>query len=273
MASGVGQHGRGTRSRGPFNKDGPRGWPTGTDELPGTGRWQMPLGGHPWYLAAMAVAAVGLVVGGVTMLVQGNGAPSQQVPSNCGLINCGAILPAPTISTQSHIRKAHIAASRRPAAPAQSTPPPPPTPSQTPTPPPDVTMTFASDRDRHGFDHFRDQLTLVNNGSSPVSGWTVRLTLPGDDVFSVETPSSGDGVPFEHWQLSGDTLTISADTGSETLAPGEPLTLSIHGRGSAAFPTGCTFNGAACPSLNTQQGQPSQDQASWQQDRQRSKPG
>ena len=267
MAGGVGQHGRSTRSRGPFMKGDPRGGPTGTDEPPRTGRWQMPPGGHPWYLAAMAVAAVGLAAGGVTMLAQGTGAPSQQVPPDCGLINCGAILPTPAISTQSHIGKAHFSASHRPAAPAQSAPPPSPAPSQTPNPPPDVTMTLTSDRERHDFDHFRVQLTLVNNGGSPVASWTVQLTLPGDDVFSVETRTWWDGVPFEHWQVSGDTLTISADTGSETLAPGEPLSLSIHGRGSTAFPTGCTFNGAVCPSMDGRQHQQTQEQPSRQQDR------
>jgi hypothetical protein len=70
----------------------------------------------------------------------------------------------------------------------------------------------------------------VNNGSRPVSGWTVQLTLPGDEIFSVETQPWWDRVPFEHWQVSGDTLTISADNDTETLAPGEPLSVSIHGR-------------------------------------------
>jgi hypothetical protein len=110
-----------------------------------------------------------------------------------------------------------------------------------------VSVSFSSDRERRDFDHFQDQMTLVNNGGSPVSGWTVQLTLPGDGIDSVEIPSGWDGVPFEHWQFSGDTLTISADTRSETLGPGAPLHLSIHGRGGTASPTGCTFNGAACP--------------------------
>jgi len=108
----------------------------------------------------------------------------------------------------------------------------------------------------------------VNNGDSPVSGWTVQLTLPRDEVFSVETQSWWDGVSFEHWQVSGDTLTISADSDSETLAPGEPLNVSIHGRGRTTSPTGCTFNGAACPSLSGQQDQQAPQQPSWQQDRQ-----
>jgi hypothetical protein len=95
----------------------------------------------------------------------------------------------------------------------------------------------------------------------------------------VETQRWWDGVPFEHWQVNGDTLTISADTDSETLAPGEPLSVSIHGRGRTTSPTGCTFNGAACPSLRgkqdqqpQQQQQQQQQQPFWQQDRQSSPP-
>ena len=251
----------------------PRGGPAGMREPPRANRRPVPLGRRPWFQAAMAVAALGLVAASVTMLVWRNGPPSRHVASNCGLINCGASLPGPSISTQSHISKAYRPVSHAPAAPPPPAPTPSPTPSQAPAPPPDVTLTFTSDRDRRDVDHFRDQLTLVNNGGSPVSGWTVQLTLPGDDVFSVETGNWWDGVPFEHWQVSGDTLTISADNDSETLAPGEPLSVSIHGRGRTTSPTGCTFNGAACPSLSGQQDQQlPQQQPFWQQDRQSSAP-
>ena len=125
----------------------------------------------------MAVAALGLVAISVTMLVWRNGPPSlRHVASNCGLINCGASVPGPSISTHSHISKAHRP---RAACPGQAPPPPAPTPSPAfagPRSPPDVTLTFTSDRDRRDFDHFRDQLTLVNNGGSPV----LRLDRPAD---------------------------------------------------------------------------------------------
>jgi Cellulose binding domain len=250
----------------------PRGGPAGMREPPRANRRPVPLGRRPWFQAAMAVAALGLVAASVTMLVWRNGPPSRHVASNCGLINCGASLPGPSISTQSHISKAHRPVSHAPAAPPPA-PTPSPSPSQAPAPPPDVTLTFTSGSDRHDFDHFRDQLTLVNNGGRPVSGWTVQLTLPGDEIFSVETQPWWDGVPFEHWRVSGDTLTISADKDTETLAPGEPLSVSIHGRGRTTSPTGCTFNGAACPSFSGQQAQqPPQQQPFWQQDRQSSPP-
>jgi Cellulose binding domain len=288
---------------------GPRG---GRSARRGSARsWLPPLGRNTWYLAIVATAALGLTAVGVALLAGGSGAPGHEAEPDCGLINCGASVPGPsaTISTQSHIGKAHTAVSHPPAAPAKSAPPASSAPSQASTPAgstpteaaaANVSVTFSPDQNRRDFDHFQEQMTLVNNGGGAVSGWTVQLTLPGDGVDSVEIPSGWDGVPFEHWQFSGDTLTISADTRSETLGPGAPLNLSIHGEGGTASPTGCTFNGAACPTPTLEQpdqqpGQPGQfagpqvpqpsqqpgpdqpggqqDQRSWPQDGQGSRGG
>ena len=230
--------------------------PTRMDEPAGTGRWLATLGRHPWYLAIMAVAAFGLVAGSVTVLVQANSTPGHQPPtSNCGLVNCGAALPGPstTISTQSHIGKAHTTVSHAPKPSASPTPSPSQAPTHAQASPPNVTLTFSAGQDQRDFDHFQGQLTLVNQGGSPVAGWTAELTLPGDEVFSVENQDGRDGFPFDHWQFDGDTLTISADNSSETLSPGEPLSLSINGRGRTTSPTGCTFNGATCPALRVRQ--------------------
>jgi hypothetical protein len=232
------------------------------DEPAGTGRWLATLGRHPWYLAIMAVAAFGLVAVSVTVLVQANSTPSYQpAASNCGLVNCGAALPGPstTISTQSQIGKAHTTVSHPPKPSASPTPSPAQAPTQAQASPPNVTLTFSAGQDQRDFDHFQGQLTLVNQGGSPVAGWTAELTLPGDEIFSVENQDGRDGFPFDHWQFDGDTLTISAGNSSETLAPGEPLSLTIHGQGRTTSPTGCTFNGAACPTLRVQQ-QPQQQQ-------------
>ena len=239
----------------------------------GSGRRLAPRGRNIWYLAIVAAAALGLTAGGVALLAgSGGGGPGREAASGCGLINCGASLPGPstTISTQSHVGKAHTAVSHRPAAPARPASPGSSTPAQgastsaapTPAPPApaNVSVAFSSDRDRQDFDHFQAQMTLVNNGGSPVSGWTVQLTLPGDGVDSVQNQNGRDGAQFEHWQFSGDTLTITADTDSETLGPGAPMNLSIHGRGNAPSPTGCMFNGASCPLVQQDQqpGQPGQ---------------
>jgi hypothetical protein len=234
--------------------------PTGMDEPAGTGRWLATLGRHPWYLAIMAVAAFGLVAGSVTVLVQANSTPSDQAAaSSCGLINCGAAVapvPAATISTQGHIGKAHTTVSHAPKPSASPALPPTQAPTHAQASPPNVTLTFTADQDQRDFDHFDGQLTLVNQGGSPVAGWTAELTLPGDEVFSVENQDGWDGFPFDHWQFDGDTLTISADNSSGTLTPGQPLNLSIHGRGRTTSPTGCTFNGTTCPTLRVTQPAP-----------------
>ena len=264
---GVGQHGRGTRSRGPFMNTNPRGRPAGRGQPAGAGRWLVPLGRHPWYLASAAIAVIALIVGGAALLIESSG-PSQPVASGCGLITCGASVPSPGISTQSHISKAHTSVSHAPAAPKQSASPaaaPSQAPMTAPAPAPatNVTVSLTSDRDRRDFDHFQDQLTLVNNGGSPVSSWTLQLTFPRDGIDSVENQDGWDGTPFEHWQYSGDTLTISADTDRETLSPGDQVNVSIHGRGDTASPTGCTFNGIACPVQGLEHQGPQQSQLSW----------
>jgi hypothetical protein len=233
------------------------------DEPAGTGRWLATLGRHPWYLAMMAVAAFGLVAGSVTVLVQANSSPGQPpAASNCGLVNCGAALPGPsaTISTQSHIGKAHTTVSHAPKPSASPAPPTSQAPTHAQASPPNVTLTFSADQDQRDFDHFQGQLTLVNQGGSPVAGWTAELTFPGDEVFSVENQDGRDGFPFDHWQFDGDTLTISAGNNSETLNPGQPLSLSIHGRGRTPSPTACAFNGAACPTLRVTQRNPQPQQ-------------
>jgi hypothetical protein len=105
MSGAVGQHGRGTQPPvAPMNAS-PRGGPAGMREPPRANRRPVPLGRRPWFQAAMAVAALGLVAASVTMLVWRNGPPSRHVASNCGLINCDASLPGPSISTRSHISK------------------------------------------------------------------------------------------------------------------------------------------------------------------------
>jgi hypothetical protein len=251
--------------------------PTGMDEPAGTGRWLATLGRHPWYLAIMAVAAFGLIAGSVTVLVQANSTPSHQLAaSNCGLVNCGAALPGPsaTISTQSHIGQAHSTVSHAPKPSAAPAPPSSQAPTHVQVSSPNVTLSFSAAQDQRDFDHFQGQLTLVNQGGSPVAGWTAELAFPGDEVFSVDDQDGQDGFPFDHWQFDGDTLTISADNGNETLAPGQPLSLSIHARGQTTSPTACTFNGAACPTLRvTQQDpQPQQRQPEFQQPQQQAAP-
>jgi hypothetical protein len=93
--------------------------PTRVNQAAGTGRWLAAVGQHPWYLAIMAVAAFGLVAGSVTVLMQANSTPSHPAAApNCGLINCGVAVAAPSVTTSAEIRigKAHTTVSPRPQA-------------------------------------------------------------------------------------------------------------------------------------------------------------
>src|SRR5215472_18582948 len=121
----------------------------------GTGGWLPPLGRNTWYLAILAATALGLTAGGVALLAgSGGGGPSHAAAPDCGLINCGANVPGPssTISTQSHIGKAHTAVSHPPAT---SAPPASSAPSQGSTPAAptvaaaaNVSVTFSPDQNR-----------------------------------------------------------------------------------------------------------------------------
>ena len=91
---------------------------------------------------------------------------------------------------------------------------------------------------------FRAHLTIVNHGAAPVAGWTVQVSLPGDQVDWVGYPGAWD--PFANWQFSGGTLVLNAVSGGETLAPGATEVVPISAQGGNTVPWGCRFNGAAC---------------------------
>ena len=253
--------GAGRPSRHPRQADPRGGWtgpagqgePAVPGEPTGAGGLLAPLARRSWLSAIVGAVALAVITGGVTALVWRPGTPARQVAADCGLVNCGAALPSPVtiISTQSRVTTAPKKAHKKVHKPAVHTPAPSASPSQAPAPapppPPDVTVTFDPGGDQH-FGHFQAQLSIVNHGSSPVSGWTVQLTLPRAEVDFVGSQDGWSGTPFEHWQFSGDTLTLSADTRNETLAPGAREDVTIHGRGHTTFLTGCTFNGTACQS-------------------------
>jgi Cellulose binding domain len=262
---------------------GLRGWPPGPDQPAGARHGPAPRARHSWFSVGAVAATLLLIAGGVAALtLAGHSAPTRPVAADCGLVNCGAVPVVPAASstaTQSHLTRPlrHRTASASPAAtkrPARAPSPttaqastPTPAPSAAPPAAPDVTVTYTPDQQQHfgapghqqhsgrsggqpqfpGPPGFQGQLTIVNHGSGQVAGWTVQLTLPGDEVDFVGTQDGWGGDPFERWQFSGDTLTLAAG-GSETLGPGAVLNVTVHGQGQATAPSGCTFNGAACQS-------------------------
>jgi hypothetical protein len=218
-----------------------------------------------WYPVAGAAAVLALLAGGaMTLLTISRGPQARPLAADCGLVTCDASLPpvvsGPAVpSTATHgITRAHrrhraarprelapVAHSRlrpsalpgRPARRRHTRNPGGPTPAA-------VTVTYTLDSTDHWHRDFRAHLTIVNHGAAPVAGWTVQVSLPGDQVDWVGYPGAWN--QFANWQFSGGTLALNAVAGSETLAPGATEIVPISAQGSNTVPGGCQFNGAAC---------------------------
>jgi hypothetical protein len=122
--------------------------------------------------------------------------------------------------------------SRSSAAPAST-----PTPTSTPTAShaQQVKVSYAVVRQHpHSF---QGQFTIVNDGSTAVTGWKLVVVLPGDRIHAVWDGS---------FNTDGDTLYIEPSTSQQTIAPGASLTENLTAHGSTTTPTSCTFNGSAC---------------------------
>ena len=242
---------------------------TGDQPPPGQQPWSRPrpFSRPLWYPVAGAAAALALLAGGaMTLLTISRGPQAQPLAADCGLVTCGASLPpvvtGPAVpSTAAHsiarAHRRHRTAYRRVLAPAaHSRLHPPALPGRPshrrhPRPahpggpaPATVTVTYTVDSTDPWHQDFRAHLTIVNHGATPVAGWTVQVSLPGDQVDWVGYPGAWD--PFANWQFSGDTLALNAVAGGETLAPGATEIVPISAQGSNTVPGGCQFNGSAC---------------------------
>jgi xyloglucan-specific exo-beta-1,4-glucanase len=197
---------------------------------------------HRWYTAIGVVAGLGLLAGGLLLALPGSTPATHTLAADCGLVHCGAAVPAPATAVFAPASPRALLRHR----PYQPVPVTKRAPQVTPTPParpaaPAVTVSY-SEFGHGNSGRFSTQVTLVNHGSSPVSGWTLRLSYPGDQVFWVGWP----GGQFVNWQFSGGTLTLSAQAVGETLAPGGTQSIMVSGAGSSPAPAGCAFNGSGC---------------------------
>jgi cellulase/cellobiase CelA1 len=83
-------------------------------------------------------------------------------------------------------------------------------------------------------------MTITNTSSTPISGWTLRFTLPAGQVITsgwnaAYSPTSG--------AVSGANLSYNV-----TIAPGASTTLGFQAThtGNAAAPASFTLNGQTC---------------------------
>jgi hypothetical protein len=213
-----------------------------------------------WRYVACAAAVV-LAIGGtgaaLALSSSPGKAPAQTTAALCGLVACDNVpahgAPAPT-GVPSTALGAGGEATSRPAAPSVTssaparTPGPRPTtshpaspsPSPGPTVPPtpnlpDVTVAYSASQ--HWPNGFQGQLTLDNQGNSPVTGWQVAVTLPGDQVRFAWNAN---------WSFGGSILTLTPASNDQVIEPGSSVTVDFFAFGGTSQPTNCTFDGSAC---------------------------
>ena len=88
---------------------------------------------------------------------------------------------------------------------------------------------------------FVAQVTIANNGTSAISGWTLGFTFPGDQKI---TNAWNDG----SFNQSGENVTITNASYNGTIPAGGSASLGFQGTwtSSNAAPTSFTLNGATC---------------------------
>lgn len=79
------------------------------------------------------------------------------------------------------------------------------------------------------------QLVIVNHGGAPVTGWQLRLVLPGDDHYQVGHAAS---------TSAGDSLVVTARPGTQALGAGRSARFTFTAEGSTAVPASITFRDA-----------------------------
>jgi hypothetical protein len=139
----------------------------------------------------------------------------------------GTPTPTPTPTTPTPTRP-----SRTPGPTGTASPSPAPSPSPT-TPSDDVSYALVWQRNGG----FEGKLTIVNNGSRPIRGWTLSVDLPGDQVKRVWNAQ---------YHMVGETLIMQPSPSETTIAPGGTLIEHFIAHGATTSPTGCTFNGSPC---------------------------
>ena len=88
---------------------------------------------------------------------------------------------------------------------------------------------------------FQGSITIANNGTAPINGWTIAWTFPGDQKIGQLWNAS--------YTQSGEHVTATNLPYNATIAPGSSVNFGFTGTytNSDASPTAFTVNGAGCP--------------------------
>jgi len=194
---------------------------------------------HRWLTAAGTTATVAAMgVGGLALIKH---PPAASPRRDCGLVRCSATLPSSVRSAATG--PARAPGSPRPAAdPARSAGP---ARGHAPASP------GAAAGSRRSADHqvgvqyqikpqpghrVTGHLVIVNHGGAPVTGWRLRVVLPGDADYQVAHASS---------TSAGDSLVVTALPGQAALGAGRSVWVEFSAVGSTAVPASVTVQDAA----------------------------
>lgn len=98
-----------------------------------------------------------------------------------------------------------------------------------------VTISYHTEDRRE--ESFTTAVTVANDGSRAISGWTLRLHYREVRLHD----ASGAEV-----SESGDTVTARGVGGTATIPPGQAVSFEIEASGPDPMPSGCSFNGRRC---------------------------
>jgi hypothetical protein len=84
---------------------------------------------------------------------------------------------------------------------------------------------------------FEGEVSVVNEGSAPISGWQITVALP-DDQFTAVSGASG--------YVSNHILLMQPEPGSGPLEPGGSLRVFFAAQGPEMTPRLCAFNNTIC---------------------------
>jgi hypothetical protein len=244
---------------------------------PGPGRLADSLARHRWITAAGLTATIAAVAGGglAVAFSGGSAGPGQ----DCGLVPCAAALPASVRASaagpSSGTASGSTPAAATPTATRRAPPPPPssPLPSSAateaaaphpggPAPEPvSFAAPVASSAGRAGSaDHavgvgygitqdgqqdIHGQIVIVNNGPAPLTGWRIRVVLPGDTDYQVLDAAN---------RSAGDALVMAAPAAGQAIAAGSTEVITFTARGTTSRPAQSTFTDSGRPRPRAAQG-------------------
>jgi Cellulose binding domain/Fibronectin type III domain len=124
-----------------------------------------------------------------------------------------------------------------------SSPPPyssPPNPSKSVSPPPQLSCKVAFSWLAQWQSGFVAGITITNTGSTPIVGWTLTFTMPGDVHVTSSWSSS--------WTQTGASVWLRNLDWNSTIAPGGSASMGLQGTSSGTLvaPTGFALNGVPC---------------------------